>query len=225
MATVFVAIDTTDRARAADLAARVAPRVGGVKLGLEFYLAHGAAGVAAVRPPGLPLFLDLKLHDIPNTVAGAARAIGPAAPEFLTIHASGGAAMIRAARDAAPAGTRILAVTVLTSLDDADLAAVGQARPASDQVRRLAALARASGADGVVCAPHEVAVLRADLGPGFVLMVPGIRPAWAAAGDQKRAATPREAADAGADHLVVGRPITGADDPAAAAARIAAELA
>ena len=228
---VFAAIDTTDLARARQLAGLVAPHVGGVKLGLEFFLAQGLANTAAVAGEA-PLFLDLKLHDIPNTVAGGVRAIADLKPEFLTIHASGGPAMMRAAvaeADAASQRTghrlKLLGVTVLNSLDDGDLEAVGQRGPAADQVRRLAGLARAAGLDGVVCSPFEVAMLRADLGADFHLVVPGIRPAGAAMGDQKRAMGPREALAAGASRLVIGRPITEAPDPAAAARAILADLA
>ncbi|WP_029007910.1 orotidine-5'-phosphate decarboxylase [Azospirillum halopraeferens] len=227
---IFCAVDTTDLAAARGLAGRLAGLVGGLKLGLEFFVAHGPDGVRAVMgSDGPPLFLDLKLHDIPNTVAGAVRAVLPLAPAFLTIHASGGPAMMRAAVEAAaaagPGRPRILGVTVLTSLDDGDLEAVGQAAPAAAQVERLARLARECGLDGVICSPNEVAALRRACGPDFVLMVPGIRPAGAAAGDQKRVMTPAEALAAGADHLVIGRPITGDPDPAAAARRIAAEIA
>jgi orotidine-5'-phosphate decarboxylase len=225
---IFCALDMTDREAAAVLAGRLAGAVGGVKLGLEFFGAQGPAGVAAVKESGLPLFLDLKFHDIPNTVAGAVRAVLPLAPTLLTVHAGGGRAMLEAARDAAAmAGARrpkIIAVTVLTSLDDADLDSVGQRGPALDQARRLAELAQRAGVDGVVCSPKEVTALRAQCGREFLLVVPGIRPAWAAAGDQKRVMTPAEAIAAGADHLVIGRPITGAADPAEAARRIAAEL-
>lgn len=228
---VFAALDTTDLARAKQLAAMVTPHVGGLKLGLEFFLAQGLANTATVAGAS-PLFLDLKLHDIPNTVAGAVRAIAALKPEFLTIHAAGGPAMMRAAvaeaaEAAAKGGHRIklLGVTVLTSLDDGDLEAVGQQGPAAAQVRRLALLARTCGLDGVICSPFEVAALRAELGPDFQLVVPGIRPAGAAAGDQKRVMGPREAIDAGASRLVIGRPITDAPDPAAAARAIAASLA
>jgi orotidine-5'-phosphate decarboxylase len=226
---IFCAIDTTDRDEAAALARRLAGTVGGVKLGLEFFGAHGPAGVAHARPAGVPLFLDLKFHDIPNTVAGAVRAVLPLGPAILTVHAAGGRAMLEAARDAAVAAAgaarpKIVAVTVLTSLDDDDLDAVGQRGPALDQAKRLADVAQKSGVDGVVCSPKEVAALRAQCGPKFLLVVPGIRPSWAATGDQKRVMTPAEAIAAGADHLVIGRPITGAADPAEAARRIAAEL-
>jgi orotidine-5'-phosphate decarboxylase len=222
---IFVAIDTTDLIRARDLAATLAPHVGGIKLGLEFFLAHGAEGVAAVRPPQMPLFLDLKLHDIPNTVVGALQAIVPVAPTFVTIHASGGPEMMRKAADTATeAGIRLLGVTVLTSMDDADLRTIGQKGPVGAQVLRLAHRARDAGVAGVICAPHEVAALRLSYGPDFVLMVPGIRPAWAEAGDQKRITTPAEALAGGANHLVIGRPITAAADPVAAVRRILDEI-
>lgn len=226
---IFVAIDKPDTDAAAALAATLSGTVGGLKLGLEFFCAAGPAGIRAVAGAGgLPLFLDLKLHDIPNTVAGAVRSVLPLAPALLTIHAGGGPAMIRAAADAAAeAGAerpKILAVTVLTSLDPADLAAVGQDADPAAQVLRLARVARDNGADGVVCSPLEVAALRADLGDDFLLVVPGIRPAGSAKGDQKRVMTPAEAMHAGASHLVIGRPITGAPDPAAAAREIAASL-
>jgi orotidine-5'-phosphate decarboxylase len=178
---------------------------------------------------GHRLFLDLKLHDIPNTVAGATRSACRIAPHFLTIHAAGGMAMMRAAVEAAreaagDAAPRLLAITVLTSLDASDLDATGQRGPVADQARRLADLAQRAGVAGVVCSPHEVAALRAQCGPGFVLVTPGIRPAWAASGDQKRITTPAEAIASGADHLVIGRPITQAPDPAEALARICAEI-
>jgi orotidine-5'-phosphate decarboxylase len=219
---LIVAIDTPDAARAAALASAVAPHCGLIKLGLEFFVAHGPAGVRAIG--GRPVFLDLKLHDIPSTVAGAVRAVLPLAPRMLTLHGAGGAAMIAAARDAAEgAGAdrpMLLAVTVLTSLDAAALAATGVADDPARQVVRLGRLAIAAGADGLVCSAHEVAPLRQALGAGVKLVVPGIRPAGSAAGDQARTMTPREALAAGADFIVVGRPITGAVDPAHAAATL-----
>lgn len=230
---VFVALDTTETETAAGLARRLAGHVGGLKLGLEFFVAQGPAGIrAVVEPVGLPLFLDLKLHDIPNTVAGAVRAATALAPAFVTLHAGGGPAMLRAAAEAAGeaaakaglARPRLLGVTVLTSLDAADLAKVGQLGPTGDQVARLTELAQASGLDGIVCSPDEVADLRRRVDAGFVLMVPGIRPAGAAVGDQKRVMTPGQALAAGADYLVVGRPITAAADPVEAADAVAAEL-
>ncbi|MDE1901151.1 MAG: orotidine-5'-phosphate decarboxylase [Alphaproteobacteria bacterium] len=234
---VFCAIDTPDLIAAGQLTEAVRDAVGGIKLGLEFFMAHGAAGYRDIAARGLPIFLDLKLHDIPNTVAGAVASLLPLRPAFMTIHASGGAAMMRAAADAAKLNTaeaaatagdarpKLLAVTVLTSLDAHDLAAVGQEADTARQVVRLAQLARDNGMDGVICSPEEVVVLRAAMPPDFILMVPGIRPAWAAANDQKRVMTPREACDAGANFLVIGRPITKAENPAAAARRIAGELA
>lgn len=225
---IFCAIDTPDRARAKALATALRGTVN-LKLGLEFFVANGPAGVREIAGDA-PLFLDLKLHDIPNTVAGAVRSAADLEPLLLTLHCSGGAAMMREAATAATqaaAGRRrmkLLGVTVLTSLDDGDLDAVGQKAPAGEQVQRLALLARDSGLDGVVCSPHEVAALRRSCGPDFLLVVPGIRPAGAAAGDQKRVMGPRDAIAAGADYLVIGRPITGAPDPAAAARALLAEL-
>lgn len=225
---IFCALDTTDLSRAAALARELAGKVGGIKLGLEFFGANGPDGVARVSEAGLPIFLDLKFHDIPNTVAGAVRAVLPLKPAMLTVHASGGETMLRAAAGAAAeAGEtqpKILAVTVLTSLDDGDLEAVGQQSPATEQVRRLAALAQNSGLDGVICSPREVVALRAECEPDFCLVVPGIRPTGSGAGDQKRVMSPAEAVAAGADYLVIGRPITQADDPVLAADNIAASM-
>lgn len=227
MSRIIVALDTTDVARARAWAAASAPHVGLFKVGLEYFLANGADGYRAIE--GRPIFLDVKLHDIPNTVAGGIRAILPLAPRMVTIHASGGRAMIAAAREAAEtAGANrpmILAVTVLTSLSDADLSAAGVPDGAAAQVARLARLAVEAGADGLVCSPLEVALLRRTLGPDVKLVVPGIRPAGAAAGDQARTLTPAEAVAAGADYLVIGRPITAAADPAAAAAALAHQAA
>lgn len=226
---IIVALDTTDPVRAVAWARATAPHAGMFKVGLEFFLANGAAGYAAIAAVGKPIFLDLKLHDIPNTVAGGVRAVAPLAPRLLTLHAAGGAAMIEAARHAAeeagPARPLLLAVTVLTSLDAAALASVGVAGGPTQQVLRLARLAISAGADGLVCSPKEVAVLRDALGAGPALVVPGIRPAGADIGDQARVMTPAQAVAAGADWIVVGRPITAAPDPAAAAAAIAAEIA
>ncbi|MDJ0608640.1 MAG: orotidine-5'-phosphate decarboxylase [Kiloniellales bacterium] len=227
---IFVPLDTPDPSVAADLARRLRGEVGGLKLGKEFLSAQGPQGVRAMAS-GLPLFLDVKFHDIPNTVAGAVRALRRLSPALINVHASGGRAMMEAAAAAArepletgEAAPRVLAVTVLTSLDAADLAAVGQAGPLSDQVLRLALLAQDSGLDGVVCSPLEIALLRERCGPDFILLVPGIRPTWAGADDQKRVMSPAEALRAGADYLVIGRPITRAEDPAAAARRIADEM-
>lgn len=223
---LVVALDTTDLVRAEVLAAAVAPYCGLIKLGLEFFLSNGAAGVQAIRDR--PVFLDLKLHDIPNTVAGGVRAVLPLAPRMLTIHASGGAAMIEAARhaveSAGPNRPILLAVTVLTSLDAEALSATGVTGSPQEQVLRLARLAMHAGADGLVCSPHEVAAIRRELGDAPKLVVPGIRPAGMPSGDQVRTMTPAEAVAAGADWIVVGRPITAASDPGRAAAEIAASL-
>jgi orotidine-5'-phosphate decarboxylase len=226
MTGLIAALDTTDPQRARGWASAVAPHCGMLKLGLEFYLANGAAGVRLIDDR--PVFLDLKLHDIPNTVAGGVRAVLPLRPALLTLHAAGGGAMIAAARAAAEAAgsarPKLLAVTVLTSMDAETLHEIGVAGGPRQQVLRLARLAIAAGADGVVCSAHEVQAVRASLGPGPLIVVPGIRPAGSDKGDQARTMTPREAADAGADWLVVGRPITAAADLRAAAGAIAAEL-
>ncbi len=231
---VFCAIDTTEVSVATSLAAKVGDCVGGLKLGLEFFTANGVKGVQQVqKASGLPIFLDQKFHDIPNTVAGAVRAACQLGIAMLTIHTSGGRAMMEAAAKAATDAAyefpkprpMIIGVTVLTSMDGADLAATGVGSTVSDQVRRLADLAKTSGLDGIVCSPLEAEMLRADLGPGFKLVTPGVRPVWSAANDQKRFMSPADALKAGADYLVIGRPITAAEDPAAAATRIAAEIA
>ncbi len=222
-----VALDTPALATAEGWARQVAPPAGLLKVGLELFLAEGGAAVRRIAAHG-PVFLDLKLHDIPNTVAGAMRSLAPLGPAMVTVHAAGGPAMVAAAREAAEAagGTRpkILAVTVLTSLDAATLAETGVAGGPVQQVLRLARLAVAAGADGLVCSPQEVSRLRDALGGGPTLVVPGVRPAGSAAGDQARTATPEQVAEAGADWVVVGRPVTQAADPAAAARAIAAAL-
>jgi orotidine-5'-phosphate decarboxylase len=220
---IYVAIDTPDLDRARAIAAKVRAHVGGIKLGLEFYSANGPDGVRAMAALDLPVFLDLKLHDIPNTVAKAVQALHPLAPAILTVHAAGGRAMMEDAKAAAPSGTKVVGVTVLTSLDDDDLAATGLARDAHGQVTRLTGLAREAGLDGVVCSGAEVAAAKKAWPDGF-FVVPGVRPADASAGDQKRVVTPRQALDAGASILVVGRPITQAADPDQAARAIAATL-
>lgn len=217
---ILTAIDKNDLSVAGDIAAAVKPISGGIKLGKEFFTSFGPAGIQQVVGTDTPLFLDLKFHDIPNTVAGAVRAAAKMlAPNMLTIHACGGPAMIRAASDAASefeAAPWILAVTVLTSMDDADLAATGVTSTASDQVLRLAKLAQDNGADGVICSPLEIAAIRAVCGPDFKLVVPGIRPVGSDHGDQKRVKTPADALREGADYLVIGRPITGHANPAVA---------
>ncbi len=229
---VFVALDTPEINRAVYLARLLAPAVGGVKLGLEFFVANGPAGVREVAACGLPVFLDLKLHDIPNTMARAVEAAVSLKPWMITLHAAAGPEALRATRDAAAAAAaalgvprpRLVAVTVLTSLGDEDLSALGMRPPTLDQVARLAVVAEAAGLDGVVCSAREVPRLRATLGASMTLVVPGLRPAWAAAQDQKRVVTPEKARQDGADWLVLGRPITGAEDPLAAARAVVTAL-
>jgi orotidine-5'-phosphate decarboxylase len=223
-APVAVALDAPDLDTAAHWAALVTPHVSTVKIGLELYLRYGPDVVATVRgASGVSVFLDLKLHDIPNTVAGAARAVSRLRPEILTVHAAGGADMIKAAVEAVP-GTMVAGVTLLTSIRDQDLAELGVPGTVSDAVRRMAVLAVAAGARGLVCSPQEVAAVRAEVGRDITLITPGIRPSGADSDDQARIATPVEAIKAGADLLVIGRPITRAPDPGAAAATIAASL-
>jgi orotidine-5'-phosphate decarboxylase len=228
-APVAVALDGPDAATILGWASATAAHVAVMKVGLETYLRDGSGIVAAVRDaaPGTGLFLDLKLHDIPNTVAGAARSIAGLRPDFLTVHASGGPAMIAAAVAALPE-TRITAVTILTSLSESDLEAVGLRGPALDAAVRLAGLAAAAGARAIVCSPREVAAIRAAVPDDITLITPGVRPAsgsGSAREDQARVATPEQALAAGADLLVIGRPITGAADPAAAARALAGALA
>ncbi|MCK9869894.1 orotidine-5'-phosphate decarboxylase [Nocardiopsis akebiae] len=223
-APIAVALDARDLETAATWASAVAPHVSTVKVGLELYLRYGPDVVSAVRGASrVGVFLDLKLHDIPATVAGAARSVAGLRPSILTVHAGGGADMVRAAVEAAPE-TRIAAVTVLTSMDEGDLEQVGLLGPARDAVRRLAVLAVGAGARALVCSPQEVALLRSEVGPDVTLITPGVRPAGADRGDQSRVATPEEAVAAGADLLVIGRPITRAPDPGAAAASLAAAV-
>ncbi len=223
MSPIYVAIDTPDIARAKAIATRTRAHIGGIKLGLEFFCAHGQHGVREMAEIGLPIFLDLKLHDIPNTVAKAVQALSPIEPAILTVHASGGRAMLEDAKAAAPVHTKVVAVTMLTSLDATDLAATGVGGSARDHVLRLAELAHEAGIDGIVCSGAEVAAARAAWPKGF-FVVPGVRPADGPVGDQKRVVTPRAALDAGASILVIGRPITQADDPDAAARAIGATL-
>lgn len=220
---IFVAIDTPSLEQARLLAEQVRANAGGVKLGLEFFAANGPAGVASILELGLPVFLDLKLHDIPNTVAKAVSALAPLEPAVLTVHAAGGRTMLEAAKAAASPKTKVVAVTVLTSLDGSDLRSIGVAADPREQVERLAELARSAGLDGIVCSGAEVGAIRADWPDGF-FVVPGVRPAGGDASDQKRVVTPRQALDDGASILVIGRPITGSDDPAAAIREIAAAL-
>jgi orotidine-5'-phosphate decarboxylase len=220
---IYVALDTPDLSKAKALASRVHHHVGGIKLGLEFFMANGRAGVREMADLALPIFLDLKLHDIPNTVAKAIQALRPLEPAILTVHAAGGQAMLEDAKAAAPTGTKVVAVTTLTSLDATDLAAIGQRGNPHEQVLRLTELAKAAGLDGVVCSGAEVAAAKSIWRRGF-FVVPGVRPADGKAGDQKRVVTPRAALDDGASILVIGRPITQAEDPDLAARAIAATL-
>lgn len=220
---LYVAIDTPDLQKAEALARQVRNHVGGLKLGLEFFCANGHHGVHQMAKIGLPIFLDLKLHDIPNTVAKAVQALHPLEPAILTVHAAGGRAMLEDAKAAAGSHTKVVAVTVLTSLDDGDLLDIGVGGRAMDQVSRLADLAQSAGLDGIVCSGEEVGIARAAWPQGF-FVVPGVRPAGGAMGDQKRAVTPREALDRGASILVVGRPISLAADPDLAAREIEATL-
>lgn len=229
---IIVALDTTNVAKAAALATTLSGLVGGIKLGKEFFTATGPNGVQEVAASGQPLFLDLKFHDIPNTVAGAIHASMTLRPFMVNVHASGGTTMMRAAADAAVSASElegcqrplVLGVTVLTSLNEDDLYGLGVPGTTSDQVKRLASLSQQSNLDGVVCSALEVQAIRAVCGLDFKLVVPGIRPTWASTDDQKRVMTPSDAVAVGADYLVIGRPITGADNPADAANRIIDEI-
>ncbi|MEE1876177.1 orotidine-5'-phosphate decarboxylase [Altererythrobacter litoralis] len=220
---VYLALDVPKIDAAKALLNKVKSHIGGVKLGLEFFCAHGHAGVHEIAHMGLPIFLDLKLHDIPNTVAGAMQAIHVLEPAIVTIHASGGRAMMEDAKAAAADGCKVVAVTMLTSLDERDMARTGIGGSAHDQVMRLAELAHDAGLDGIVCSGHEVKAVHKQWKDGF-FVVPGLRPGGKATGDQKRVVTPRQARDDGASVLVIGRPISRADDPLAAARAIEATL-
>lgn len=233
MSPILIALDVDRIAQADTLVTQLAPHVGGFKVGKQLFVSEGPAAVAPIVDRGLKLFLDLKFHDIPNTVAGAVRAGTRLGAWMMTVHASGGHDMLKAARDAAheeaakTGGVRplIVGVTVLTSLDDARLAAVGTTDGVRAQVQRLAALAQAAGIDGVVASPQEIALIRATCGEAFAIVTPGIRPASSSKDDQARTMTPQDAVQAGASYLVIGRPITGASDPAGAASAINAEIA
>lgn len=223
-APIAVALDTADVGTATAWAAAVAPVVRAVKVGLQLFCSEGPGAVEKVRAAAdVELFLDLKLGDIPATVSGAARALEPLAPTYLTVHATAGPAAIEAAATALP-GTRIAGVTILTSLSAADLDLLGIAGPPEQAVRRLARIAVDAGARALVCSPQEVSAVRAEVGGDIVLITPGIRPAGADAQDQSRISTPQSALAAGADLLVVGRPITGAGDVGQAAADLAGQL-
>ena len=220
---VYLALDLPQLDAARALAEKVKGHVGGLKLGLEFFYAHGSHGVHEIAHVGLPIFLDLKLHDIPNTAAGAMQAIRVLEPAVVTVHAAGGRAMMEDAKAAAGEHCKVVGVTVLTSLDERDLARTGVTGTPHDQVLRLAELAEAAGLDGIVCSGHEVGEVHRQWKHGF-FVVPGLRPAGSGTGDQKRVVTPRQARDAGAGILVIGRPISRAEDPAAAAREIEATL-
>jgi orotidine-5'-phosphate decarboxylase len=217
---IYIAIDTPDIDQARGIVQAVGSHAGGIKLGLEFFLRNGRAGVMDITHLGLPIFLDLKLHD---TVAKAIMALRPFEPAILTVHAAGGRAMMEDAKAAASTATKVVAVTVLTSLDGSDLKSIGVAGQPQAQVERLAALAQEAGLDGIVCSGQEVAAVRKAWPHGF-FVVPGIRPADAAVADQKRVMTPRAALDAGASILVIGRPVTAAEDPLAALRAIEGSL-
>jgi orotidine-5'-phosphate decarboxylase len=232
---IFCAVDTADLDTAKTIAGKISGAGCGIKLGLEFFNGCGPDGVRAIREayPDIPVFLDLKYHDIPNTVAGAVRAATALGVSYINLHAAGGLSMMQAAKEAATeeatkrgiAPPRILAVTILTSLDEAALDQVGYKSNVTDRVVQMASLSQKAGMDGVVCSAHEIENIRAACGSDFVLMVPGIRPKGSATGDQKRIMTPAEAINKGATHLVIGRPITQADDPAQTARDIIADLA
>jgi len=222
-----IALDLPNEHEAIKLVDRLGDTCQWFKVGMELYYATGNSIIQQLRDRGFSVFLDLKLHDIPNTVAGAVRSATNAGASLLTIHASGGAAMMSAAAEAAsaPGAPRLLAVTVLTSMDAGQLAGIGITASPADQVLRLARLAQNSGINGMVCSAEEVALLRNEIGPNSLLVIPGIRPTGSAVEDQKRVATPAQAIADGASMLVVGRPITRAADPAAAAQSILDEIA
>lgn len=222
---LIVALDFPTQTKALALVSVLSGSVSTYKIGLQLYTAAGPAIVQAVAATGAKVFLDLKLHDIPNTVAKAVTAAGELGVQMLTVHLSGGSAMLKAAAEAKPPHLSLLGVTVLTSATQETLGEIGIDSELHDQVVRLAELGKSSGVDGLITSPHEVGVLRARLGPEITLVTPGVRPAWAAADDQKRFTTPLEALKSGADYLVIGRPITAAPDPQAAVERIVEELA
>ncbi|HLJ84827.1 MAG TPA: orotidine-5'-phosphate decarboxylase [Candidatus Eremiobacteraceae bacterium] len=224
MTQLIVALDEPDYGHARVVVERTAPAVEWYKVGYEAYYGYGDLILTLLREAGKQIFLDLKLHDIPNTVTAAVRASARSGATLLTVHAGGGATMLSAAVAAKTAGLRIIAVTVLTSLTAEDLRSVGIASDPKDQALRLALLARNCGIDGVVCAVEDAARIRRECGPGFAIVCPGVRPPGAPAGDQRRVATPADAALAGADFIVVGRPVTKSDDPGAAARAIVDQL-
>jgi len=225
---LICAIDHADQFAAANLVASVRNHVGAIKLGLEFFTANGTKGVREIAKYNAPVFLDLKFHDIPNTVSAAVAAAVKLGAFMLTVHSAGGPEMMRAAADAASetaestgrARPLVIGVTVLTSLDNDDMKSICYKYPVRKQARRLADLAKESGLDGVVCSPHEIRLIRKQCGDDFTLVVPGIRPKDSPNIDQKRVMTPEEALGLGADYLVIGRPISGAKDPNVAVRRI-----
>ncbi len=229
---IICALDTQEVDVATQISREVMGHVGAVKLGLEFFTANGAAGVKQITQLGVPLFLDLKFHDIPNTVAKAIAATAGMNMFMMTVHTSGGQHMLRAAMDASDRVAQVtgkerplvIGVTLLTSLDQDDISLIGFNATVQEQVLRLADLAQSAGLDGVVCSPFEIAPIRKACGTDLALVVPGIRPEGADAGDQKRIMTPKEALARGADYLVIGRPITDASDRAAAAKKIVESL-
>lgn len=229
---ILCALDTTNVDEAATLAGELSSHVGGIKLGLEFFGANGPQGFLEVAKANRNIFLDLKLHDIPNTVAKTIHALMPLRPKIMTIHTAGGPTMMKAASEAATLAAKnegcerpiIVGVTILTSLDNEDIEAIGFQNKVSMQVVKLARLAKESGLDGVVCSPHEIKLIKESCGADFKLVVPGIRPAGSDTGDQKRVMTPEEAVSLGADYLVIGRPITKSDNPAQSAQLIANEI-
>jgi orotidine-5'-phosphate decarboxylase len=220
MNSLIVALDVPSLHEATALARTIGDAAGGYKVGLELFSAEGPRAVSAIEAP---VFLDLKLHDIPTTVERALRALDVVAPWMVNVHALGGRAMLAAAAQAKPSPTKLLAVTILTHLGDDDLAEIGLPK-ASDAVPLLATLAAEEGCDGVVCAPRDIERVRAVTPSGFLIVTPGVRPSGSSSDEHARGATPKEAMDAGADHIVVGRPITHASDPRAAAAEIVREI-
>ncbi len=221
---IIVALDTPDLQKASQLVERLSPEIRHFKTGLEFFCRQGPQGVLDLKRRGAEVFLDLKLHDIPNTVRGAARGLAGLGVWMTNVHASGGIEMMRIAREQLP-NALLLAVTVLTSFDeDTFRSHVGTSESVEDTVSRWALATKEAGLDGVVCSPREVEIVREAVGEGFLIVTPGIRPAWAAKGDQRRITTPAKALALGSDYLVIGRPITGADDPLHAARKIVREM-
>jgi len=229
---IICALDTKDTEYALNLSRSLSGKIGAIKLGLGFFIANGPGGIRAIAESKCPIFLDLKLHDIPNTVAEAIKSAIPLNVQIMTIHTSGGPDMMRAASRAAKEEADrlsitkplIVGVTVLTSMDDNDLRNIGVATTVKDQVINLSLQAKECGLDGIVCSAHEVSFVKEKCGGDFKTIVPGIRPALVMQNDQKRVMTPKEAVDSGADYLVIGRPITKADNPLDAVSKIMAEI-